>query len=152
MIGEEKSYLALCQKLQEHLPVVPLKSGAVIARGYADVGFEECLVLTNGTVVSVLTGKPLEVTEEELKKHYFLVPDIEDLCHVLSLFDLLIEGVEYQEQRWWVVNVRCTATDSVCTTRSRRLHHAFLIVLAESLGFKEGEPARLKVVSSRDHL
>jgi hypothetical protein len=49
-------------------------AGDLVARGFADVGYEEFLVLHGGRVMSRLTGQISEVTERE-RAMLFVVPD-----------------------------------------------------------------------------
>lgn len=89
MIWSKLKVLELCYKLKDSPLEFIISPGTRVARGYADVGFEEFCVLQGNKMVSLQTGL---VSDLELD-HLFVVPTVEELLNILPKeFKILIEG------------------------------------------------------------
>jgi hypothetical protein len=74
-VNNSNSFLSLCEKLQLS-PSFALHE--VVARGFADVGYESFAVLPGRRLLSLFTGKITPLQEQEAE-FFFLVPDVEHL-------------------------------------------------------------------------
>ncbi|GEM_PF-5360657 len=79
MIWSSPKFLELCYQLKKTTLDFVISPGARVARGYADVGFEEFCVLKNNKMVSIHTG---DIFDLELE-HVFVVPTVEELLKAL---------------------------------------------------------------------
>jgi hypothetical protein len=82
-------YLELCYKLRSAPIEFSISFGSRVARGYADVGFEEFAVLQNSKMVSLSSGRVHDLDLE----HVFAVPSLEELLQVIPAhFRVLVES------------------------------------------------------------
>lgn len=96
-------YLRRCEKLGAIRSNVRFEAGQKIARGFADLGYEEFLLLPNNTLLSLFSGKLSDFPEEHLK-FFFWVPTSEELLQELvKVVDIV--SIEYFEQRTWKANL-----------------------------------------------
>lgn len=79
MIWSTPQYLLLSHRLRETPLKFEISGGVRVARGFADVGFEEFCVLGDGRMVSLYTGTIHDIDYE----HIFVVPTLEDLLAVM---------------------------------------------------------------------
>ena len=97
-----QKFLEKCSALKEKGCAFVLEQGMIVCRGFADLGYEEFVMLTNNKICSLYSGKISELPDED-KKHFFAVPDEGMLTDriVKSGFD--IRGMEFENQRIWKV-------------------------------------------------
>lgn len=82
-------YLELCYKLKTAPLEFSISFGSRVARGYADVGFEEFGVLQNNKMVSLSSGQVHDLDLE----HVFAVPSLEELLQVIPAhFHVLVDS------------------------------------------------------------
>lgn len=98
----EPELLSLCEKLKHCGRQGRFRPGTRIARGFADVGFEEFVLLPNGKSMSLFAGTQAEFLEEH-RGFFFEVPTIADLLSELELRGEKVVAVEYVNQRNWRV-------------------------------------------------
>ena len=91
-------FLASCSKLKECGLVFPVKIGCRLARGFADLGYEEFYLLPANKLLSIYTAKTSEWSVEQ-EKHFFVVPDVNQLIAVISAQKIKVK-VEYQNAEW----------------------------------------------------
>lgn len=103
MISSQK-FLEKCSRLKDKNIFTDFSQGYVIARGFADFGFEEFIMLTSDKICSLYNGKISELPEEE-KKHFFSVPDADQLKEKIIKAGLDIVSLDYTEQRIWTLKV-----------------------------------------------
>ena len=72
--------LEKCQKLKELGYTCLFEAGRVIARGFADLGFEEFALLTSSKMVSLYSGQS-SVLVDDHKMHFFNVPTCDELVN-----------------------------------------------------------------------
>ena len=82
-----------------------------VARGYADLGYEEFLLLPERKLVSLVNGKSSEFPESH-EQLFFQVPGTQELVNEIDRNGFDIEYVRYQNQRSWEVSV-CHASASI---------------------------------------
>ncbi len=73
-----------------------------IARGYADLGYEEFLLLPGGRLVSLVGGAGSEFPEGH-KHLFFQVPGVQEMVERIDRLGFDIADVRYQHQRRWCV-------------------------------------------------
>lgn len=128
-----KSYLDLCQDLMRVGLIPDFEPGDRLARGYADLGYEEYILLTNNRLLSLFTGK-ITSLEQVGKEHLFSVPDVDrciDLIHrqgwkviSLSTLDHRSWSLEIAPEHGAVQGeiVECLTDNSVELVLARALH------------------------------
>ncbi len=95
-------FLKECADLKEQgFPFVQ-EQGRRIARGYADLGYEEFVLLTDDKLLSLYSGKPSEIPEGH-SRHFFLVPTCDEMVDEISKRGFDIETLEFKDQRVWKV-------------------------------------------------
>lgn len=124
-------------------------AGEKISRGFADLGFEEFVLIAEARMVSLLSGKVSELPREH-RAFFFLVPstyEILDLVHRLVGFP---PDVTLEKGRWWRVsgNVaqreKTGETPRVLTTRRECIDESLLDFLLLSLGGESPLPQSLR--------
>lgn len=100
-----KEYLAICCQLGEFSLFADWQPGLRIARGYADLGFEEFMLLSETKLLSLINGKISEVIQED-KRHFFVVPTADSLVQEIQRHNYDILELQYLEQRAWVLKLR----------------------------------------------
>lgn len=95
-------FLKLCESLKSAGRPGKFGSGTRISRGFADVGFEEFVILPNGKTMSLFTGAQSEFLDEH-KGFFFEVPTVEDFLVELEIRGERIVAVEFIDQREWRV-------------------------------------------------
>ena len=98
------SFLSLCQALHRSGFRPPVREGQRVARGFADVGFEEFWVLPSRKLVSIVNGVGSELSVEH-EKFFFVVPSVDELVDatVRSGYDLV--ALRFEDQRIWKLDV-----------------------------------------------
>jgi hypothetical protein len=130
-----RDQFALCSQLRE-LGLEPrFEVGDLVARGFADLGFEEFQVLPGPRILSLTAGtvKPLP---EDHRQHFFWIPSIDELISIVeSRGAVLVECVREDQREWRVV--LHSNSESRIGASARSLHEACLRSLVELLSIKE---------------
>lgn len=105
--------------------------GDVVARGFADLGFEEFQVLPGPSLLSLTAGtmKPLPV---EHRQYFFWIPSVDEVVDLLEQRGATIRECVREDSRYWRVVVGSENTPD-CIASARILHEALLRVLQEYL-------------------
>ncbi len=108
-----KVMLRLFETLGRAQPLSELRPGMRVARGFADVGYEEFLILPNENILSLLTGAitPLDGTRRE---HLFPVLSADDLVRTVRGAGYEVGALEQLDGRNWRVVARKGGADEVC--------------------------------------
>ncbi len=93
-------YLKLAHELLKEKFDWKIVPGLRIARGFADVGFEEYSVLTESSMVSLSTGQKGEIPES-FREHFFPVFTPDQISRVLYRMEIDLSRIEYIDQRTW---------------------------------------------------
>lgn len=112
-----------------------LEEGAVIARGYADAGAEQFLVLPNNSLLSLFTGKTTPFPEGH-ERFFFSVLSCDQLVGELSRRGVSLAQALYENQRSWYV-IAHASDGTVLQVRAETLQAALLEILLESLKCSE---------------
>ena len=95
-------FLKECADLKEQgFPFVQ-EQGRRIARGYADLGYEEFILLTENKLLSLYSGKPSEIPEGH-SHHFFLVPSCDEMVDEIIKRGFDIESLQFKNQRSWEI-------------------------------------------------
>lgn len=77
MLRNSNDFLKKCELLKAKEVFFPIKPGVQLARGFADLGYEEFLLLENNKLISLYRGTESLFSENE--KHLFRVPTVDEL-------------------------------------------------------------------------
>ena len=104
-LWSDRGVLDRCFEIQKHEVVFRLFPGAHIARGFADVGYEEFCFLPNERIVSLFTGSITELREED-RRFFFVVPTVDMVREELDRRGWDIVRLESPERRGWILEAR----------------------------------------------
>lgn len=94
-----KAFLQRCEALWRLGVHFPLESQ--VARGFADLGFEEFMVLPGGKkIISILTGTTSELPDDA-PKNLFAVPSPDEALSKLSELGALRINFKHLDERSW---------------------------------------------------
>jgi hypothetical protein len=108
------------------------KQGDHIARGYADLGYEEFIALGPTKIVSLYSGTQSELPPEHLRFFYTL-PNTEQMLDVISRQNFDICSALYHDQRIWRLSAKHINTKQEITADHREFNCALASILELSL-------------------
>lgn len=88
-----------------------LKPFSRVARGFADLGFEEFFLFDKGRIVSLHTGCASSISAAD-EKFFFRLPDADELVEWIIGNGFEIVKVEFVEQRVWELRLRTPESDA----------------------------------------
>ena len=130
---EKNSYLDLCHKLYIQGCRYKIEEGAHIARGFADLGYEEFLILPGQKLLSLFTGVINNFPEDD-RHSFFLVPSTKDLSNSIVQAGYVFISTMFEDQRDWSVIVQHCQTCKVIKKSARVFEEALLLILLEVFG------------------
>ena len=97
-------FLKRCEDLKTRCGEVPFSEGMKIARGFADLGYEEFLLLPGRKLLSLYSGQVTPFPEEH-SRFFFEVPTPDEVTDriVRALWDL--DSVRFVDQRSWTARL-----------------------------------------------
>lgn len=104
-LWSDRGVLDRCFELQKYEEVFHLFPGAHVARGFADIGYEEFCFLPNEQLVSLFTGSVTELRAEE-RRFFFVVPSVDMVRDELDRRGWDIVRLESPERRGWILEAR----------------------------------------------
>jgi hypothetical protein len=122
-----REHFALCNELRQ-LGVEPrFEVGDVVARGFADLGFEEFQVLPGPSILSLTAGtvKPLPVDH---RHHFFWIPSVDESFELLEARGVRIGECTREDGRTWKIKAQCQSGMPV-EVSAPSLHEAVLMAL-----------------------
>lgn len=130
-----KDQFALCNQLRQ-LGLEPrFEVGDLVARGFADLGFEEFQVLPGPRILSLTAGtiKPLP---EDHRQHFFWIPSVDELVELIEACGSVVVECMREDQRQWRLELQDSSGKKsiVC---ARALHEVCLLALVELLSPKK---------------
>ena len=131
-----KAFLGRCEKLKELGVFSDISTGTRVARGFADLGYEEFYCLSNKKLVSVFTGHVSDFTPEH-QHFFFTVPGVEGLVDAIAKKNFNVDSFTFVDQRTWAVVLRHAQNDERVETRDREL----VCALSDALIQIAGSPA-----------
>lgn len=135
-----------CHRLYRRGALQTFGPGDLVARGFADVGFEEFFVLHDGLLLSLTSGRRTELPSTE-RHAFFLLPSTDDIIAEIDRFGASVAWVRRDTDglRWLVrVDMRDGAAQEVDAVS---LHDGLLGALGRVLGIDpfQAEASRLRV-------
>ena len=94
------STIGLCQEIQRCGLGPTFSTGERIARGYADLGVEEFLVLPSGKLLALFSGSKSDLPLGH-EQHFFRIWQEGEILDELSRRGVSIDSVQYVDQRRW---------------------------------------------------
>lgn len=101
-ILNDRPYLELCQELSQIGIKPKFDVGETVARGFADLGFEEFCILPGPRLLSLLAGTLTPLPTEE-KERFFLVPTAEQLINLIDVAGGDIQTLNFLDRRSWIL-------------------------------------------------
>ncbi|HMO01875.1 MAG TPA: hypothetical protein PKD37_01855 [Oligoflexia bacterium] len=126
----KRDILDLCQRLSDLGLRPQFIQGTHLARGYADLGCEEFIVLSENKLCSLFTGAMSELLEQH-RRFFFWIPSADQALNLLVEHGFQIVSLDYQNQRWWKLALK--KGDKLIEVAGDTLHLLFLKALAEVL-------------------
>ena len=77
------TYLKQCEELFRLGYKPEKKPGAIMARGFADIGYEVYSFIPESSLVSLLTGKVIPY-DQQSEQHFFAIPSCDDLLNEID--------------------------------------------------------------------
>jgi hypothetical protein len=116
---------ALCEKLKG-LGLEPrFEVGDLVARGFADLGFEEFQVLPGSRLLSLTAGTLRQIPDEH-RHFFFWIPSVDEAIELIELKGGVITSCERIDARDWRVEV--SFPERPAHTSSARSFHEVLIL------------------------
>lgn len=75
--------LARCEVLKQRGFPQKIEAGTHVSRGFADLGYEQFIVLPAGTLLSLFTGDRSTLLDEH-RQFFFCVPTVDTFCSFLQ--------------------------------------------------------------------
>ena len=124
-----KDIFALCTTLHERGLEPRFEVGDIVARGFADLGFEEFQVLPGPSLLSLTAGtvKPLP---EDHRHHFFWIPSVDETVAIIEVRGAMIRECVRVDCREWQIRVE-DGDGLIIEARARLLHGALLRILAD---------------------
>ena len=145
MLHTKKS-LKLFEQLGRMRPITEYALGSRLGRGFADIGFEEFVLLPDGRVLSLFTGN-ISALDEVRREHLFEILTADQLIAVIHEKGYEIESLRCQDMRTWAGSVRNLADCSSRSYESASLEELLLSLLLQIFNVVQTDEARcLKTV------
>jgi hypothetical protein len=116
----------LCNELKQWGLSPRFEPGDVVARGFADLGFEEFQVLPGPKLLS-LTAGTLSPLPAEHAAHFFWIPSVDESVALVEKAGGEIRSCARPESREWVLELRIR--DAFEEIRARNFHDVVLKAL-----------------------
>lgn len=100
--------------------------GDIVARGFADLGFEEFQVLPSSKLLSLTAGTVSSLPTDH-SSHFFWIPSVDEITDVLERRGVPCITTKRVEQRDWIVEAQ--VGDELEVYRHSSLHQAMLLAL-----------------------
>ena len=120
---------ALCNELQAWGLRPTFEVGQIVARGFADIGSEEFLVLPGEKLLSLTAGtvKPLP---EDHKEFFYWIPSEDECAKQIDLLGISQISISREHARKWIVT--CEVEGETVETSDRVLRMAMVQMLLET--------------------
>lgn len=127
-----KQFLALSKQLFDAGLRFDLRPGAALARGFADMGEEEFILLPGRKLLSSYTGK-LSTLEAEAEKFFYVLPTVSEMTDKLQRLNYDIDGLVFAEQREWRLQCHHIESERIIIEQHAQLECVFALTLFKSL-------------------
>ena len=130
-----REQFALCNELKVWGLEPRFEPGDVVARGFADLGFEEFQVLPGPRLLSLTAGTASALPEEH-RGHFFWIPSVDEVVDLLEVRGAQIDLCRREDGRDWVLEMRVGDSDLI-VLRSSTVHGVILLALYRVLSGRE---------------
>lgn len=114
----------------------PIEVGEKIARGFADLGFEEFYLVTPTKMVSIFTGQTSALTDDQ-RGFFFVVPSFDRLHQALLVQGWEIKELDYKYNRNWHITIQ--RNQQKCQLVAASLELVFLEALTSIIAGHDGK-------------
>lgn len=106
------------------------ETGSVVARGFADLGYEEFLILPGERLLSLMSGTITVMPEEH--RHFFIaVPSESDLNEALDRAGYRVLAVQGVSRRQWDAIIERESSKEQCVCSGQTIRQALISALCE---------------------
>lgn len=132
-----REQFALAAEAKQWGLVPRFEPGDIVARGFADLGYEEFQVLPSEKILSLTAGS-VSALPPEHASHFFWIPSIDEITELLERRGVPCVSCSRVDRREWLVEAQYA--DELETHRHSSLHQALLATLCGVLrkAFKKG--------------
>jgi hypothetical protein len=130
-----REQFTLCNELRIWGLEPRFEPGDVVARGFADLGFEEFQVLPGPRLLSLTAGTASALPEDH-RGHFFWIPSVDEAIELIEVKGAQIELCKREDGRDWVLEMMVNDSCRV-TLRSGTLHGVVLLALFRVVSGKE---------------
>jgi len=113
-------FLKLCEDLGRLCPSDELEAGMKVARGFADLGYEEFLLLPGDRLLALYSGQITPLPPEH-RGFFFAVPSPDELVERIIKGNFDIASLVYEEQRSWRLTLAEATTGIIRETQGDSL-------------------------------
>ena len=129
-----RDQFALCYELKA-LGLEPrFEPGDLVARGFADLGFEEFQVLPGPRLLSLTAGSVTPLAQDG-RAHFFWIPSSDEAVDLIERCGARIGGITRINQREWACEL-VSANGLTEVISSRHLYTLSLLALKVALSIK----------------
>jgi hypothetical protein len=121
-----KEQFTLCNEMRQWGLVPRFEPGDLVARGFADLGFEEFQVLPASKLLSLTAGTVSALPSEHVG-HFFWIPSVDEATFLIEKAGARCVSCTRFDQREWIVEVQ--RGDEIEAHRATSLHTAVLLAL-----------------------
>jgi len=122
-----REHFALCNTLRARGLEPRFEVGDVVARGFADLGFEEFQVLPGPRLLSLTAGTVTQLPDEH-RQHFFWIPAVDEAVSILETQGYTVSSLSREDAREWRLSLVHEAGESV-EVIARTLHEVVLRAL-----------------------
>lgn len=132
-----REQFALCSEARQWGLEPRFEPGDIVARGFADLGFEEFQVLPSSRLLS-LTAGTVSALPTAHAGHFFWIPSVDEVVELLERRGVPCVSCDRIDQRDWVVKAQFG--DELEVHQHRSLHQALMLTLVGVLrkAFEKG--------------
>lgn len=124
-----REHFSLCNTLQTYGLEPRFEVGDVVARGFADLGFEEFQVLPGPRLLSLTAGTVTHLLDEH-RQHFFWIPAVDEAVALLETQRYTVASLRREDAREWRLFLRHEMGDEV-EVGARTLHEVVLRALVQ---------------------
>lgn len=145
-----KKILKLYEQLGRVRTVESYPVGSRLGRGFADIGFEEFVLLTGERILSLFTGA-ISSLDEVRKEHIFEILNADQLIAEIHQQGFEIQQLQCRDLRVWVGQIRNVGNGSIHCHESHSLEEVLLSLILLIYNVIQPDEARcLKTVMVRE--
>jgi hypothetical protein len=97
-----RELFALCDELRIWGLAPRFEPGDVVARGFADLGYEEFQVLPGPSLLSLTAGSTSRLPENH-RDHFFWIPSVDECVELLESKGVRMDSLRREDGRVWVL-------------------------------------------------